>query len=588
MLMILMHYSTLSNSQDIEKLDSWNGVSIDTKNHYISVRDSFKLYMYSDKKKGRIFSDSLIVLARNIGPVKELESISNKGSYYFIIDELDSAKHYFFRVIESDLAKGNPKYAHFAKLTLSQGYMKGGNYDLAEKLLKEIESSDYDIDDKLFSVYLYRSILGSYEKNKEKEIKNLIKADSIGTIDLKHRFNLYYNLGGTMFNSHDYQKAVQYYEKAIPLIDSISAFSYYPVLYNVMAAGYEKIDSLSKMKLYIEKALEKAYLSPKEKGVAYHYLSTYYLRLKDFQSAQEANNQALEEFRLHDYRFYLLLGLNSAIFIKNKLRDESSSEHLIDEAYEKCSAFFSLQDSLIFEEYRIRDKFRIELNSHDYQQLVSFLDAKTVFEENRTNDKVAELIKKYDLEKKESKIRLLEEKDKLAFAKIQRRNIIVGGLSALSLALVSLFFINQRALRKEKWISKFLLEKQEQLVYENQELVAQVNKNGLNRQGEVKDQTLILTNKENTKLSLQDIIYLESRDKSVYIYTVDGQEFREWQTLKSFVNLLPNDFIQIHRSFIVNLSHIQERRGQTLTMTNNIVLNISRSFFKKTVERLSE
>lgn len=84
-----------------------------------------------------------------------------------------------------------------------------------------------------------------------------------------------------------------------------------------------------------------------------------------------------------------------------------------------------------------------------------------------------------------------------------------------------------------------------------------------------------------TQISLNQIIYLESQDHKIKIVTVNETYFDN-RTLKAWVQLLPDDkFIQIHRSFIINIDYLISYRKGHLIMINNEDLVIGRVYKNK-------
>ena len=53
-------------------------------------------------------------------------------------------------------------------------------------------------------------------------------------------------------------------------------------------------------------------------------------------------------------------------------------------------------------------------------------------------------------------------------------------------------------------------------------------------------------------METRNILYVESRDTEVYIYTVDGELYKSQRPISQWENVLEDDFIRIHRAFIVN------------------------------------
>jgi two-component system, LytTR family, response regulator len=61
-----------------------------------------------------------------------------------------------------------------------------------------------------------------------------------------------------------------------------------------------------------------------------------------------------------------------------------------------------------------------------------------------------------------------------------------------------------------------------------------------------------------TLLRFENIAYLESQDKYVFIFTVDGQKHLTDQSLVSLAEKLPPQFYRIQKSYIINKDRIKE------------------------------
>ncbi|MFG6146834.1 LytTR family DNA-binding domain-containing protein [Halobacillus sp. B23F22_1] len=84
-------------------------------------------------------------------------------------------------------------------------------------------------------------------------------------------------------------------------------------------------------------------------------------------------------------------------------------------------------------------------------------------------------------------------------------------------------------------------------------------------------------------LPFSNVVYLESKDKKTYVYSEELSGTHK-NSLQEFEYLLPKDsFIRCHRSFIVNVNHIQEIHPDThstflLSMDNGERVPVSQSY----------
>ncbi|MEM6771997.1 MAG: LytTR family DNA-binding domain-containing protein, partial [Bacteroidota bacterium] len=95
------------------------------------------------------------------------------------------------------------------------------------------------------------------------------------------------------------------------------------------------------------------------------------------------------------------------------------------------------------------------------------------------------------------------------------------------------------------------------------------------------DRLFIKVDKRHLQLMFTDIQYLESYGNYVKLYT--GEHFHlTARTLGSFVAELPPEFVQVHKSFIINRKHIKYVEGAMLEMANKQVVPVGKSY-RKTV-----
>ncbi|MDQ8003981.1 MAG: LytTR family transcriptional regulator DNA-binding domain-containing protein [Pedobacter sp.] len=83
-------------------------------------------------------------------------------------------------------------------------------------------------------------------------------------------------------------------------------------------------------------------------------------------------------------------------------------------------------------------------------------------------------------------------------------------------------------------------------------------------------------------IKIDDIIHIQAEDKYVFLHTNDGKKHLTDYTLSVLETKLPDDFLRIHRSDIINTNHITEiRRGFNgaliFVMSNGAKITSSRS-----------
>ena len=69
------------------------------------------------------------------------------------------------------------------------------------------------------------------------------------------------------------------------------------------------------------------------------------------------------------------------------------------------------------------------------------------------------------------------------------------------------------------------------------------------------------------KIQINDIKYIESLDDYIKIYTTDKKPVSTLMSLKGVMDLLPpNDFMRVHRSFIVPLNKVESVRNKRIQL----------------------
>jgi two-component system, LytTR family, response regulator len=110
--------------------------------------------------------------------------------------------------------------------------------------------------------------------------------------------------------------------------------------------------------------------------------------------------------------------------------------------------------------------------------------------------------------------------------------------------------------------------------------------------GEHLDRVVVKDRHKINIIPVDKIRYFESMDDYVLIYTKEGRHLKQ-KTMKYFENALnPNDFIRIHRSYIVKVSEIAEiqqyeKESYIVILHDKMKLKVSKSGYKKIKEMLN-
>jgi len=108
-----------------------------------------------------------------------------------------------------------------------------------------------------------------------------------------------------------------------------------------------------------------------------------------------------------------------------------------------------------------------------------------------------------------------------------------------------------------------------------------------NKNHEQQNHIYIRSNYSLVKLHLSEIIYIEGLSDYVKIYTKNQKVIMARMSMKTMLDKLPvNDFVRVHRSFIVPFNNITNVRNRTIFL-NEIQVPIGNTYEKEFFKRYS-
>ncbi len=106
----------------------------------------------------------------------------------------------------------------------------------------------------------------------------------------------------------------------------------------------------------------------------------------------------------------------------------------------------------------------------------------------------------------------------------------------------------------------------------------------------------VRSNKQLKKIVFDQILYVESMENYVFIHTLSGKEIVS-VPLKQILEILPSDtFMQVHRSYIVNITKVDAIVGNQLKVGNQLIPIgrnqkdevVNRLLYNRTISRKNE
>lgn len=88
----------------------------------------------------------------------------------------------------------------------------------------------------------------------------------------------------------------------------------------------------------------------------------------------------------------------------------------------------------------------------------------------------------------------------------------------------------------------------------------------------------IIVNRQTINLHLHDIYYVETRQRACVFSTSNGEYICKSMAFETIANMLcDSPFLRCHRSYIVNLTHVQAMKDKDFIMSDSTRIPISRS-----------
>lgn len=95
-------------------------------------------------------------------------------------------------------------------------------------------------------------------------------------------------------------------------------------------------------------------------------------------------------------------------------------------------------------------------------------------------------------------------------------------------------------------------------------------------------------NRQIYKVPLNKIKYIETESKWVKFIYSDGNIEKLYMPLSVIISKLPTKkFIQIHKSFIINLDYLKKAKREEVILEGDIILSISRPYIKETKDKIT-
>ena len=94
----------------------------------------------------------------------------------------------------------------------------------------------------------------------------------------------------------------------------------------------------------------------------------------------------------------------------------------------------------------------------------------------------------------------------------------------------------------------------------------------------------VKSDKKIIKVNLDDISHVEAYGNYVKIYT--DKMILTPQSMTDFLTKLPDNFLRIHKSFVINFNYLKLIDGNQMVLQNDVKLTIGKSYRKSVLDRI--
>ncbi len=359
------------------------------------------------------------------------------------------------------------------------------------------------------------------------------------------------NIGYLYLNMGDSSLALETYHKSLKIEDEIGNTE--GVAYSLDNIGniYQNQGNISKALEYYQKSLKKQEETGNKQGIA-SSLNNIGRIILEYGDTREAKTIASKSLKLSTE-----LGIPAIIRNASELlRDVHKKENNYEEALKMHELYIMMRDSV---------------NNQEIQYIALKNEAK------------------HQIEKREAKIKLLDKENEIKEAQIvYHRNMVISGvigIVVLILLLWRLYANNVRLKLAARTLeaSNKTISMQKYQVESNLALQTDKNANLRKQLNNIKNpgSHIITLNSSGLRIDSNKIYYIESQNRYVLLsyHAEKVVSIYERTSLKDFIRNLPPDFVQIHRSYCINITKIKSRAGKyKLIMNDNKPLPISKSY----------
>lgn len=96
--------------------------------------------------------------------------------------------------------------------------------------------------------------------------------------------------------------------------------------------------------------------------------------------------------------------------------------------------------------------------------------------------------------------------------------------------------------------------------------------------------TIVKSGSKRFVVNFKDVYYIETFNNNITIHLKDNKDITLYTSLNDYAKNLPPNFYRCHKSFMVNMNHIEGYEPHKFTLTNKISIPIPPKKYKETIK----
>lgn len=375
----------------------------------------------------------------------------------------------------------------------------------------------------------------------------------------------YNNLGILFRQTKQFVDAKRYFTKAVFLSKKVDNKKSLALGYNNLAIVFEDLKQNDSL-LYYRKNAIAIFEEIKDEpnlAMANHNLGHYYLLNDKLEEAENYLKKALQLRTKINFPTDIASTQTSLGILYDKKKEYDVAEKYLLEAQSLLKNELNIKKEALLK--ALSDHYKIK---GELEKALKLKDEQLALQDSMyQKDELVSIIKqekKYVIDKKNAEIINIQ-----SFKDKYKNNKIIFGVLLLITFLIALYSflrwkksdIKQQKTLKEKNLLAIELTHSDEELKKTKQLIIEDH--------------IVLKNK--TKIYLNELIYIKSDDHYLEIITSKKKEYLRGSILEIIKELPPN-FVQCHRSYIVNKNYIQSLNTNELLLNGNLQVPISRKF----------